>query len=136
MGLRLFVCAAVCFLVAGCATAKKSNVVSQEESLSTSGTVGGQEEIVSDETGAQGITSESKDTGMNAVSSPKSAASLTKHDIQTALKNAGYYDGPIDGKLGAKTREAIRGFQKANGLEVDGIAGKKTKALLVKYLSK
>ena len=55
--------------------------------------------------------------------------------IQTALLNAGYYAGSIDGKLGKQAREAIRNFQKANNLPVDGKVGKKTWMLLRKYLN-
>ncbi|MDD2703493.1 MAG: peptidoglycan-binding domain-containing protein [Candidatus Omnitrophica bacterium] len=63
------------------------------------------------------------------------ADSLTKKDIQQALKNAGYYTGSIDGKFGKNTRKAIRAFQRANGLAVDGIAGMKTRELMVNYLT-
>jgi peptidoglycan hydrolase-like protein with peptidoglycan-binding domain len=56
-------------------------------------------------------------------------------EIQTALKNAGYYAGPIDGKIGSMTKKAIQEFQKANGLEVDGKVGPKTWALLSKDLN-
>jgi Putative peptidoglycan binding domain len=38
--------------------------------------------------------------------------------IQQALKDKGFDPGPIDGVAGAKTREAIRAFQKANNLHV------------------
>jgi len=62
-------------------------------------------------------------------------ASLTKKDIQLALKNAGFYNGQIDGKIGKKTKKAIREFQKANGLKADGKVGLKTKDLLSRYLS-
>ncbi|MCU0665774.1 MAG: peptidoglycan-binding protein [Candidatus Omnitrophica bacterium] len=50
--------------------------------------------------------------------------------IQAALKNAGYYNGPVDGKIGKRTRKAIRNFQKDNGLQVDGKVGKDTWAKL------
>ncbi|MDD5560514.1 MAG: peptidoglycan-binding domain-containing protein [Candidatus Omnitrophica bacterium] len=56
--------------------------------------------------------------------------------IQAALKNAGYYQGVIDGKLGKQSRQAIRDFQKANNLSVDGKVGKKTWAALREYLKK
>ena len=56
--------------------------------------------------------------------------------IQTALKNAGYYQGSVDGKLGKKTRKAVREFQKANNLSVDGKVGNKTWAVLKDYLEK
>lgn len=56
--------------------------------------------------------------------------------IQTALKNAGYYQGTVDGKMGKKTRKAVREFQKANNLPVDGKVGKKTWMALKEYLEK
>lgn len=55
-------------------------------------------------------------------------------EIQIALSNAGYNPGSIDGKMGKATREAIRAFQKANNLAVDGRVGKQTWSLLKKYL--
>lgn len=55
--------------------------------------------------------------------------------IQTALKNAGYEVGPIDGKMGRKTKEAVKDFQRENGLTADGIVGQKTWAKLSKYLT-
>jgi peptidoglycan hydrolase-like protein with peptidoglycan-binding domain len=55
--------------------------------------------------------------------------------IQIALKNAGYDPGSVDGVMGEKTEEAIKAFQKANGLEVDGRIGSKTWDVL-KELSK
>jgi len=61
--------------------------------------------------------------------------SLTKKDIRQALKNAGYYNGTIDGKIGKNTKKAIIEFQKANGLKADGIVGSKTKSLLLQYLT-
>ena len=47
-------------------------------------------------------------------------------DLQTKLQRLGYNIGTIDGVYGKQTTEAVRSFQKANGLEVDGIAGKIT----------
>ena len=50
--------------------------------------------------------------------------------IQTKLKAWGYYSGSIDGVFGSKTLEALKKFQKSNGLVADGIAGDKTLAAL------
>lgn len=36
---------------------------------------------------------------------------------QTALKEKGLYSGPIDGRIGPKTRQAISQFQRQNGLK-------------------
>ena len=46
--------------------------------------------------------------------------------IQTKLKRWGYYTGGIDGIYGSKTVEAVKYFQRKNGLTVDGIAGPAT----------
>lgn len=50
--------------------------------------------------------------------------------IQTKLKNWGYYKGNIDGIYGSQTLKAVKDFQKKNGLAVDGIVGEKTLAAL------
>ena len=57
----------------------------------------------------------------------------TVKEIQTALKNAGYYTGSIDGIKGKMTKKATEDFQKANGLQADGKVGTKTWAVLSKY---
>lgn len=46
--------------------------------------------------------------------------------IQKALKGSGHYQGTVDGKIGPDTREAVRNFQRDNGLTPDGIVGKTT----------
>ncbi|MDD5464843.1 MAG: peptidoglycan-binding domain-containing protein [Candidatus Omnitrophica bacterium] len=56
-------------------------------------------------------------------------------EIQTALKNAGFYTGTIDGKIGPKSKKAIENFQTANGLKADGKVGPKTWEALSKHLS-
>jgi len=54
-------------------------------------------------------------------------------EVQSALKNAGYYKGTLDGILGAGSKKAIEEFQKDHDLESDGIIGKKTWAELKNY---
>ncbi|MDD2445272.1 MAG: spore cortex-lytic enzyme [Clostridia bacterium] len=46
--------------------------------------------------------------------------------IQKKLKNLGYYYAGIDGIIGAKSKTAIRNFQRDYGLVVDGIVGPQT----------
>ncbi|MCI8444180.1 MAG: spore cortex-lytic enzyme [Clostridia bacterium] len=46
--------------------------------------------------------------------------------IQTKLKRWGYYKGNVDGIYGSQTLEAVKYFQRKNGLTVDGIAGPAT----------
>ena len=50
--------------------------------------------------------------------------------IQTRLKNWGYYNGAIDGIYGYQTYRAVRYFQSKNGLAVDGVAGSATLSAL------
>ncbi len=54
----------------------------------------------------------------------------TVKKVQQKLKNWGYYKGAVDGIFGAKTKEAVKYFQRKNGLKVDGIVGDKTLAAL------
>ena len=46
--------------------------------------------------------------------------------LQTDLKQLGYYYAKITGNFGAKTEAAVKAFQKAKGLTADGVAGTKT----------
>ena len=55
-------------------------------------------------------------------------------EIQLALKAAGFDPGSSDGKLGARTKAAIRDFQLAHGLSGDGKVGPRTWAKLEPYL--
>lgn len=50
--------------------------------------------------------------------------------LQNKLNELGYNCSIADGILGAKSKSAIKAFQKDKGLVVDGIAGAKTKAAL------
>jgi hypothetical protein len=51
---------------------------------------------------------------------------MTIEEIQRRLKTLGYAAGPMDGIAGRLTRRAIVSFQADNGLQADGIAGRKT----------
>ncbi len=55
--------------------------------------------------------------------------------IQTKLKNWGYYSGNVDGIYGSATLSAVKYFQRKNGLTADGIAGTKTLQALGIYNS-
>ncbi|MFH1338927.1 MAG: peptidoglycan-binding domain-containing protein [Candidatus Omnitrophota bacterium] len=76
---------------------------------------------------ASGTVVKAKTTGGDIVK-------MTPKNLQLALKKAGFYDGPVDGKIGKRTKQAIVDFQKANGLTADGVTGEKTWSKLKKYL--
>ncbi|MFT9600005.1 spore cortex-lytic enzyme [Mesobacillus sp.] len=53
-------------------------------------------------------------------------------ELQSRLKHIGFYNGKIDGVFGWGTYWALRNFQYEFGLEIDGVAGWKTKLKLAK----
>ena len=58
------------------------------------------------------------------------AASSNVAALQVALRELGFSPGPVDGISGARTRRAVRGFQRRKRLTVDGIAGPRTRRAL------
>ena len=65
---------------------------------------------------------------VDGIAGTKTLSSLktTVTNIQSKLKNLGYYSGTVDGIYGSGTTTAVKNYQKAQGLTVDGIAGTKT----------
>lgn len=61
-----------------------------------------------------------------AVTYKKGSSGTVVSQIQTKLKNWGYYDGDVDGIYGSATERAVRAFQRKNGLTADGKAGAQT----------
>ncbi|HAJ56189.1 MAG TPA: hypothetical protein DCL35_00275 [Candidatus Omnitrophica bacterium] len=59
--------------------------------------------------------------------------SPTKKDYQAALKNAGFYQGEVDGKFGPRSKKAVEDFQVAHDLKVDGKVGPNTWDKLKEY---
>ena len=56
------------------------------------------------------------------------------YNLQWTLNRLGYNCGTVDGKFGQGTESAVRSFQKAKSLSVDGKVGTKTKAALISAL--
>lgn len=66
-------------------------------------------------------------SGGNAGTTLKLNSQGTKvSQLQTDLKQLGYYYAEITGNFGEKTEAAVKAFQKAKGLTADGVAGTKT----------
>jgi len=56
----------------------------------------------------------------------RGATESAVRDLQAALKALGHDPGPIDGVFGAKTESAVKAFQQAREITVDGIVGRVT----------
>ena len=56
--------------------------------------------------------------------------------LQTDLKQLGYYYAEITGNFGEKTEAAVKDFQKKNGLSADGVAGANTLAAIAAAVEK
>ncbi len=50
--------------------------------------------------------------------------------LQQKLKDLGYSIGSVDGKYGPSTKNAVKAFQRKNGLKADGVAGTNTLNIL------
>ena len=77
-----------------------------------------------------GTTTTTTTTTTTAAASTTASGGYDTTQLQTALQNAGYSVGNIDGVYGARTDSAVRAFQAAAGLKVDGIVGPATLAAL------
>ncbi|HPN88373.1 MAG TPA: peptidoglycan-binding domain-containing protein [Candidatus Omnitrophota bacterium] len=132
----LIIIAGMIIFIAGCGRNKPTDMTSPDE-LSKN-----QEIIILDEESEDEIlTQEPRGTAAQLLlKDPNPSATMviekpSDEQIQQALQNAGFYQGAIDGKIGPKSKKAIREFQEQNGLSVDGKVGKKTWAKLGQYLN-
>ncbi len=72
---------------------------------------------------SQGTTSWVKSSGQTQTSSEPPCSVKT---IQTALKRAGFFKGPINGKFGPMTKKALKRFQKSKHIRQTGTVGPQT----------
>ena len=91
------------------------------------------EEVSSVSQGAKKISSNSASASKDNAHYVRISAS--PEEVQQALKNAGYYTGNIDGKIGSSSQRAIMQFQADHSLKSDGIVGRQTWGELKGYLS-
>jgi Putative peptidoglycan binding domain len=68
---------------------------------------------------AQGMRQSGDSSGRSGMAGERWAMEDIK-EAQEALKDKGHDPGSIDGRMGPKTREAIRAFQSSNGLRATG----------------
>ncbi len=79
------------------------------------------------------LAANSRDTGYTPPARSTSSANTNRirvpvpaRTVQAALKEAGYYNGALDGKVGRGTIAGITNFQKDQGIKADGIVGRQT----------
>lgn len=76
-------------------------------------------------TGSSGSSGSSSSASVRT-SKAGTVSKTTVKKVQTRLNKLGYSCGTADGVMGAKTKKALKRFQRDHDLEIDGIIGKKT----------
>jgi len=147
---RSMMVVAAATLLGGCASGQsaqmkrlQSQVGLLDERVSQLERTGGGWQGESAASAAQGQLSAAVPAVPAAAEPSKTASAPAKHtsgkgstrQIQQALKNAGFYQGNVDGKMGPMTKDAVKEFQRVHGLKDDGVVGKQTWAKLSSYLS-
>ncbi|SDO07195.1 peptidoglycan-binding protein [Alkalicoccus daliensis] len=77
-------------------------------------------------TSSNSNTSSGNSTSNSSAILRQGATGEQVRSLQTTLRDLKYYSGSISGTFGSQTAAAVRDFQKAAGLGVDGIAGPNT----------
>ena len=142
---RLVVLAVLAMVASGCAGPGARQELSRLQSqvglleervgqLERSGTGG----LSSLPAGESGVDTSVIITPPGSVAAPRSADSASSakpstRQIQQALKNAGFYQGAVDGKSGPLTKDAVKEFQRVHGLTDDGVVGRQTWTKLKAY---
>ncbi len=146
-GVRVAAGVALAALVSGCATSRQDvarmqsqmtmldDRVTQLERSSVGGMAAAPVSGGATEFGSVGsVTVPARTTASTIEKSSAGSSKGTTREIQQALKNAGFYQGAVDGKLGPQTRAAIKEFQRVHGLTDDGVVGRQTWGKLRAYL--
>lgn len=130
---RVIIATACAVVLAGCATGSQvHDLTTQNQQLQARvGELQSQLQQRDDE--IRDMSSRISDTYSEARDPVRKTLKATPKRIQAALKAAGFYAGAVDGKIGKKTRESIRKFQRDNGLKADGIVGAQTWDRLSEY---
>ena len=134
---RLLAMACIVLIVSGCATTRPRPAQTQDANAQVSVL---QNQLQAKDQEIQDLHSQ-LDSRQQALSNNFAAGGSDKHhllhvsgvapiDLQRALLRAGFDPGPVDGRLGKKTRSAVKAFQKKHHLTADGVVGDKTWAAL------
>ena len=78
----------------------------------------------------KGVTQAEYEKKMSTATLEKGDSGEQVKKVQTQLKKLGYFDGSLGGNFGDITTAAVKEFQKANDLTVNGKADKDTRELL------
>jgi peptidoglycan hydrolase-like protein with peptidoglycan-binding domain len=119
---------ALASMLAGCATCDTSRIDNLDARLKAVESNMGKSDMTAETSSGETVTAPADKAA--AITPPESP---TRTDIQACLKNAGYYEGTVDGKFGPKTKKAIEEFQNANELSADGKVGPNTWNKLKKF---
>ncbi len=127
--INLIVIIALLLIISGCVTTPVVNYGPENQQLKT------EVKSLSEQlTQLKQENSQLRGQLQQQVDSKKEVRMPNATEIQTALKKAGFYKGAIDGQIGTKTKESVKKFQQANGINPDGVVGSRTWALMLKYL--
>ena len=128
--------------MAGAATAQNTNIinvnVNQGLSLGLTGTEALKMQNILEDKKPFGANSDKVLAQNNQAQSDPNVLKLGDtgvkvKELQTWLKNYGYYTGAIDGNFGADTEKAVKQFQLEANIKVDGIVGKETQNAMKKW---
>src|SRR3989338_3981071 len=114
MWVRLLFIMLFLFSLSGCVTTSKGTLKAENQQLSAQ--VSNMElQLRQKEEEIAGLEKELEAREKESTSWIKKAdaGKPSAKEIQAALKNAGFYNGPIDGSIGKNTKKAISGFQEA-----------------------
>lgn len=137
MWLKILLSVLILLNLAGCATTKRTSAKDHVRELE--GQVSDLEtQLKQRDEEIQGLEKDLAGVESAGAGETKAAAAgrgkASPKQIQTALSNAGFYEGSIDGKIGKNSKKAIKAFQEANGLSPDGVIGSRTWSKLKAYL--
>ncbi len=131
--LKLFIVPVTALLLAGCATtrAKKADMPDADSQLVQMQTQlqaleQENQELRSQLESQERSVGDFSDRSVSAKSDILRVSGVTATQLQKALHRAGYDPGPIDGRVGKKTRSAVKAFQRRQNLKADGIVGERT----------